>query len=240
MLLPVAKVPDRPRLTVMNFTLHLAGHDVSAMGIVAFVAWFGAGLLAARILQSNAIRRFLRRFRIETNLIAIAMTVLSLVALIFFTVNAINAAGIPLSWSAGLPGIKLSLIQIFLLVALLIGGFLDFVPDQAFSFRSVSGQQRPRSFSPIRHLADHQQCRTHRRNFRCPGEHRNPPRGPDRFCRSSRSWRRFWITKHRQQLHQRPGHPGGETDHDWRPGRGCRHRRSSGTDSRSEHGHSDQ
>jgi small-conductance mechanosensitive channel len=107
----------------MNFTLHLAGHDISALGIVAFVAWFGAGVLAARVLQSNAIRRFLRRFRIETNLIAIAMTVLSLVALIFFTVTAVNAAGIPLSWNAPLLGIKLSLIQIFLLVALLIAVF---------------------------------------------------------------------------------------------------------------------
>jgi len=40
--------------------------------------------------------------------------------LIFFTVSAINAAGIPLSWSAPLPAINLSLIQIFMLVALLI------------------------------------------------------------------------------------------------------------------------
>lgn len=37
--------------------------------------------------------------------------------------TAINAAGIPLSWSAPVPGIKLSLVQISLLVALLIGVF---------------------------------------------------------------------------------------------------------------------
>jgi small-conductance mechanosensitive channel len=42
------------------------------------------------------------------------------VALIFFSVSAVNAAGVPLSWSAGLPGINLSLIQIFMLVGLLI------------------------------------------------------------------------------------------------------------------------
>jgi small-conductance mechanosensitive channel len=110
----------------MNLTLlqrpllHVAGHDISLLGLVAFVGWFAAGLLAVRILQSDFVRRAFRRFRIETNLIAIITTVLSLVALTFFIVTSINAAGIPLSWSAGLPGINLSLVQIFLLVALLI------------------------------------------------------------------------------------------------------------------------
>ena len=33
--------------------------------------------------------------------------------------NAVNAAGVPLSWNAPLPGVNLSLFQIFLLVALL-------------------------------------------------------------------------------------------------------------------------
>jgi small-conductance mechanosensitive channel len=88
--------------------------------LIGFAAWFIAGLIAVRILQSDVIRRALRRFRIEPNLIAIATTVLSLVALIFFTVSAVNAAGIPLSWSAGLPAINLSLIQIFMLVGMLI------------------------------------------------------------------------------------------------------------------------
>ena len=44
-------------------------------------------------------------------------------AFVFFTISAINAAGIPLSWNAPLPGITLSLVQIFLLVALLIAVF---------------------------------------------------------------------------------------------------------------------
>src|SRR4051812_12006004 len=101
----------------------LAGHHISALGIIAFVAWFIGGLIAVRILQSQWVRRILRKARIESNLIAIATTVLSVVALIFFTVSAVNAAGIPLSWSAGLPGINLSLIQIFMLVALLIAVF---------------------------------------------------------------------------------------------------------------------
>ena len=98
----------------------LAGHEISALGVIAFATWFIGGLIAARILQSQWVRRILRKLRIESNLIAIATTVLSVVALIFFTVSAINAAGIPLSWSKGLPAVNLSLIQIFMLVALLI------------------------------------------------------------------------------------------------------------------------
>ena len=121
--------PRRLTATFMNLDLlqrplvHLAGHDISALGIIGFVAWFIGGLIAVRVLQSQWIRRVLRKLRIEPNLIAIATTVLSLVAFIFFTVSAINAAGIPLSWSKGLPAINLSLIQIFMLVALLISVF---------------------------------------------------------------------------------------------------------------------
>ena len=108
-------------LTLLERTLFdIAGHHITALGVIGFAGWFIAGVITIRILQSNLVRRALRKVRIETNLIAIATTVLSLVALIFFTVSAINAAGIPLSWSAGLPGINLSLIQIFMLVALLI------------------------------------------------------------------------------------------------------------------------
>ena len=108
-------------LTLLNRTLfEVAGHHITVLGVIGFVVWLVAGLIAIRILQSDFVRRVLRRLRIESNLIAIATTVLSLVAFIFFTVSAINAAGIPLSWSKGLPGINLSLIQVFMLVALLI------------------------------------------------------------------------------------------------------------------------
>jgi small-conductance mechanosensitive channel len=77
----------------------------------------------ARALQSNVVRRFFSRFKIDNNLIAILTTLLSAAALVFFIVSAINAAGVPLSWNAPLPGVKLSLVQIFLLIALLIGIF---------------------------------------------------------------------------------------------------------------------
>ena len=113
----------------MNFTLlerplfHAAGHDISFLGLVAFAALFAAGLLTARTLQSDVVRRFFSRFKIDSNFIAIVTTILSLSALVFFTVSAINAAGIPLSWNAPLPGVALSLVQIFLLIALLIAVF---------------------------------------------------------------------------------------------------------------------
>jgi small-conductance mechanosensitive channel len=113
----------------MNLTLlerplfQAAGHDISFLGLIGFVAWFSIGLLAAKALQSNAVRRFFSRFKIDTNFIAIVTTILSVSALVFFTVGAINAAGIPLRWNAPLPGIALSLVQLFLLIALLIAVF---------------------------------------------------------------------------------------------------------------------
>ena len=108
-------------VTLLNRPLFDIGqYHITALGLIGFAGWFIAGIVAVRVLQSDLIRRLLRKIRIEQNLIAIATTVLSLVAFIFFTVSAVNAAGIPLYWSAGLPGINLSLIQIFMLVALLI------------------------------------------------------------------------------------------------------------------------
>ena len=99
---------------------YVGGYYVSFLGLLGFVALFSAGLLVARALQSAAVRRFFARFKIDTNFVAIVTTILSLAALVFFTISAINAAGIPLPWSQPLPGISLSLVQIFLLIALLM------------------------------------------------------------------------------------------------------------------------
>src|SRR4029077_8159872 len=101
----------------------VGGHYVTFLGVIAFVILFAAGLVIARILQSNVVRRFFNRFKIDTNFIAIVTTILSLAAIVFFTVTAVNAAGIPLAWTAPLPAITLSLVQIFLLIALLVGVF---------------------------------------------------------------------------------------------------------------------
>ncbi len=102
---------------------HVDGHYVSFLGIIAFAGLFAFGLIAAKWLQSDAVRRLFSRFKLETNFTAIITTILSVVTLVFFSVSAINAAGIPLPWNAPLPGIKLSLVQIFLLIAFLIAVF---------------------------------------------------------------------------------------------------------------------
>src|SRR5437763_2407282 len=113
----------------MDFSLlekplfHVFGHDVSFLGLIAFVIWFSVGIFVARALQSDAVRRVFSRFKIDINLIAILTTILSVAAVAFFTVHAVNAAGVPLSWNAPLPGVTLSLVQIFLLIALLIAVF---------------------------------------------------------------------------------------------------------------------
>src|SRR5437660_7674062 len=101
----------------------VGGHYVTFLGLIAFVGLFAAGLIIARILQSHFVRRFFSRFKIETNFVAIVTTLLSLAALVLFTISAINAAGIPLAWNALLPAVSLSLVQIFLLIALLIAVF---------------------------------------------------------------------------------------------------------------------
>jgi len=111
-------------ITILERPLFYIGdHYVTVLGLIAFAGFFAAGLLIARFLQSQIVRRFFSRFKIDTNFIAIVTTILSLGSIIFFSITAINAAGIPLPWDAPLPAIKLSLLQIFLLVALLIAVF---------------------------------------------------------------------------------------------------------------------
>ena len=113
----------------MNFALferplfYVGSHYVSFLGLMAFAALFGIGLLIAAGLQSDLVRRFLARFKLDTNFTAIVTTILSGSAIVFFTVHAINAAGIPLLWTAPVPGISLSLVQLFLLIALLVAVF---------------------------------------------------------------------------------------------------------------------
>ena len=98
----------------------LAGHHISLLGIAAFVGLMGLGLICAKFLQSGVVRRFLSRFKLDANFVAIITTILSVAALVFFTISAINGLGIPLAWSAPIPGVAISLLQIFLLVGLLI------------------------------------------------------------------------------------------------------------------------
>src|SRR5947209_9972907 len=102
---------------------YVGGHYVTFLGPIAFAAVFAGGRIIARILQSNFVRRLFSYLKIVNNFIAIVTTFLSLSALVFFTVSAINAVGVPLYWNAPLPGVRLSLLQIFLLIGLLIAVF---------------------------------------------------------------------------------------------------------------------
>ncbi len=101
----------------------IAGHHITLLGIIAFMALFAAGMIVASVAHSSPVRRLFSRFKLDQKFSAIVTTLLSVAAFVFFTISAINAAGIPLSWNAPLPGISLSLVQIFLLVALLIAVF---------------------------------------------------------------------------------------------------------------------
>jgi len=115
---------EHVEMTLLERPLFYVGeHYVTVLGLIAFAAFFTAGLLIARFLQSQIVRRFFSRFKIDVNFIAIVTTILSLASIIFFSVTAINAAGIPLPWNAPLPAIKLSLLQIFLLIVLLVAVF---------------------------------------------------------------------------------------------------------------------
>jgi len=132
---------ENVQMTLLERPLFYIGdHYVTILGLIAFAGFFAAGLVIARFLQSQVVRRFFSRFKIDTNFIAIVTTILSLAALIFFIVSAINAAGIPLPWDAPLPAIKLSLIQIFLLVALLIAVFWFSSGTKRFLFNRVLAQ----------------------------------------------------------------------------------------------------
>src|SRR5213083_672896 len=113
---------------------------VTVLGLIAFVGFFAAGVIIARFLQSQIVRRFFSRFKIDTSFIAIVTTILSLAAIVFFTVTAINAAGIPLAWTAPLPVISLSLVQIFLLVALLVAVFWFSSGTKRFLFNRLLAQ----------------------------------------------------------------------------------------------------
>src|SRR5438067_1770887 len=119
---------------------YLGEHYITVLGLIAFLGFFAAGVLIARFLQSQVVRRLFSRFKIDANFIAIVTTILSLAAIVFFTITAINAAGIPLAWNASLPAIKLSLVQIFLLVALLVAVFWCSSRTKRFLFNRLLAQ----------------------------------------------------------------------------------------------------
>jgi small-conductance mechanosensitive channel len=113
---------------------HVGSNYVTAAGLIAFAVFFGVGLSLAKLFQSELFRRFLTRLKLGKNFVSIIPTIFSLVTLILFTVTAINAAGIPLAWNRPLPGISLTLVQIFLLVGLLLAVFWISARTKSFLF----------------------------------------------------------------------------------------------------------
>ena len=112
----------------------IGGNYVTAAGLLGFVLLFGIGLFLARIFQSDAFRRVLTRLKLGKNFVSVIATVFSLAAVIFFTVTAVNTAGLPLAWNQPLPGISLTLVQIFLLVGLLLAVFWISSRTKSFLF----------------------------------------------------------------------------------------------------------
>ncbi len=122
-------------LTLLERPLFYIGrHYVTFLGLIAFAGLFTAGLIIARMLQSQFVRRFFSRFKIDTNFIAIVTTILSVAALVFFTVSAINAAGIPLAWTAPLPAVSAEPSPDFFAYRSPGCSFLDLLEDEALSF----------------------------------------------------------------------------------------------------------
>jgi len=112
----------------------IGGNYVTAKGLIAFAIFFGVGLSLAKIFQSEQFRRLLTRLKLGKNFASIIPTIFSLATLIFFIVTAVNAAGVPLAWNQPLPGVSLTLVQVFLLVALLLGVFWISARTKSFLF----------------------------------------------------------------------------------------------------------
>jgi small-conductance mechanosensitive channel len=128
-------------MTLLQRPLFYVGqHFVTVLGLIALIGFFAAGLIIARFLQGQVVRRFFSRLKIEPNFIAIVTTILSLVAIVFFSVTAVNAAGIPLAWTAPVPPINLSLAQIFLLIASLVAVFWFSSGTKRFLFNRLLAQ----------------------------------------------------------------------------------------------------
>ena len=63
-------------MTLLQRPLFYVGsHYITLLGPIAFVGFFAAGVIIARFLQSQIVRRFFSRFKIDTNFIAIVTTI---------------------------------------------------------------------------------------------------------------------------------------------------------------------
>lgn len=93
--------------------------QISPAGITAGLACFVAGLVISGILQCAPVRRVFTRMGIDAHLVAVVTALLGLVAFVGGIVSGIQAAGIPIAWEAQIPGVGLSVLVLFRLLALL-------------------------------------------------------------------------------------------------------------------------
>ena len=105
---------DSPWLFETKFDV--VGHHISIAGIAAFVACLLIGLAISSVLQGAFARGLLARMRIDPNLANIITSLLSLLAFLGLLVLGVGFAGIPIPWTARVPGVGLSTEQIMSLV----------------------------------------------------------------------------------------------------------------------------
>jgi small-conductance mechanosensitive channel len=98
--------------------LNLFGRQISPAGITAFAVCLVAGLVFSSLLQSGFMRRQLSHLGLEKGLVAILTASISLVSFLAFLLLGLNLGGLAIAWDAKVPGLGLSLVQIFQLIAL--------------------------------------------------------------------------------------------------------------------------
>lgn len=128
----------------------LFGRQMTPAGIAAFLGFVLAGLLISVLLQSRSVRRGLTHLRIDKAHVAFFTATLGLVAFIAGCVLGIRAAGFPIDWSAPIPGIGLSVLVVFRLLALIALAFVLSARAKRFFFRrflSESGLDRALQFT---------------------------------------------------------------------------------------------
>ena len=100
--------------------LNLFGRQISPAGITAFAVCLVAGLVFSSLLQSGFMRRQLSHLGLEKGLVAILTASISLVSFLAFLLLGLNLGGLAIAWDAKVPGLGLSLVQIFQLIALVV------------------------------------------------------------------------------------------------------------------------
>ncbi|MEO6785697.1 MAG: mechanosensitive ion channel domain-containing protein, partial [Chthoniobacteraceae bacterium] len=121
------------------------GHRIAPAGVAAFVAWSAAGLALSAALRSERMRRLLTKIGIEKKLVALATASLSLIAFLACFLAGLETGGVPIAWDAKIPGMGLSVLVLFRLLALLAFVFWLSSSLKRFFFRrflSESGIDR--------------------------------------------------------------------------------------------------